>query len=205
MSGLLSAITSPTGDVVLVSKGGTGLYGLPAGGFVFSDIAAPEGMRWGGSQALAKQIQPGGNVFLNPLGVRYEPISWSGYLEGLLATATSAALNQLMLLAQPMLLVWFSHVYTVVISKFTCQDKFINWARYEITCEVQRDEAAAVISQGISALTSATSDLGTASGYGDGIATSESQALNQAAAGPIGTATSESQALNQAAAQFPIP
>lgn len=171
MSGFLGAAEAALSSAI----------GVVLGGVAFSTTEVPEKMIWGGSQSIAKTVNPGGVVNLSAMGMIYRAISWSGVFEGSFALIRSSLVYAMMNAANQVLLNWNDRVYTVVVSEYTADDTKVNWIPYHVTCEVIRDEALPLIEAATDAIGQVTSDIAGAIGVDPG-GLAGGLALNAAAA-----------------------
>lgn len=145
-----------------------GAIGVVVGGVSCTGIELPEKMSWGGTQALAKQVLPGGTVIVSAMGLQYKPISWSGIFEGQFALLRSSMLYAMMDAANQVLLNWNDRVYTVVVSEYHADDTKTNWIPYSVTCEVIRDEALPLLEAVTDFIGSVEGDIADAIGIDPG-------------------------------------
>lgn len=141
MPGLLSA--SGIAGAVSEVLGFGGDY-VTLDGELFTELALPPKMTWGGQQRLVRHIAPGGVVVMSSLGPDWRPIRWGGVLEGPDASSRAKQLYAMMLAAQAVPLVWLDQLWMVVIQEFSADDTTIGWVPYRITCAVSADPSQIV-------------------------------------------------------------
>jgi hypothetical protein len=145
MSGALATIGATAAVAGAVSEIlGLGGGGVTLGEVTFADLALPPKMTWGGQQRLIRHVAPGGVVVISSLGPDWQPIRWTGVLEGSLASAQARQLYAMMLAAQAIPLVWLDQVWSVIIQQFYADDTTIGWVPYRIACAVSADPALIV-------------------------------------------------------------
>ena len=143
MSGFTGAILSGVGAA---SALGSILFGdagaVVLGPVVFTDMEVPASIRWGIQHRLTVHKMPGGKRVIDAMGRDDADISWSGVFMGLDHGAVRQfQLQELCASGQVVPLSWGTHVYSVVVAQFSCEDVAFH-SRYSITCTVLRDESA---------------------------------------------------------------
>lgn len=111
------------------------------GDFVFTGLEVPGSITWGGQQTLTVHKLPGGGRVIDVMGRDDAALSWSGILLGGDRASRAYALDEMRIAGLPVPLSWGSHLYTVVIREFICEDA-AHRGNYRIACEVLRDESA---------------------------------------------------------------
>lgn len=142
---------------------------LLLGPVLFQDFELPEGIVWGGKQALAVHRLPGGTRVIDAMGRDDCLISWSGVFSGSNAHYRAQAIDLLRADGGAWPLTWDTFFYTVIISDFTAEYRQPNWIPYRLTCTVLRDEAEAVVQQGLAVAADATNDVSAALGMTSGV------------------------------------
>lgn len=137
MSGLLSTAVGIAGAVSEIL--GLGGEDVTLGDMTFGALALPPKMTWGGQQRLVRHVAPGGVVVISSLGPNWQPLRWSGILEGPDASRRAKQLYAMMLAAQAIPLAWLDQLWIVVIEEFSADDTTIGWTPYRITCAVSAD------------------------------------------------------------------
>ncbi len=133
-SGASAAVAGAVAEIL-----GLGGSIVTLGEAIFADLALPPKMTWGGQQRLIRHVAPGGVVVISSLGPDWQPIRWTGVLEGSLASAQARQLYAMMLAAQAIPLSWMAQQWIVVIQDFYADDTTAGWVPYRITCAVSAD------------------------------------------------------------------
>jgi hypothetical protein len=165
MSGILGAIAGTASTAIgAVTELFGGSNGVTLGTVTFSGVEVPEKITWGGGQSNARNVSPGGTVNVSAMGIQYEPLSWSGYFEGPNALDRSRSLYTMMLAGQPVSLAWNDRLYTVLVTRYLCDDTKPNWLPYRIVCDVISDQTTETGPGQPSLFSQVTSDLSDALG-----------------------------------------
>lgn len=137
---------------------------LLLGPVVFKDFELPANISFGGEQRLAVHKLLGGARVIDTLGRDDSEIAFCGIFSGDDATLRARALDALRAQGMKLPLTWDVFFYTVVIRSFEADYRSGWWIPYRIACTVLRDEAGALIGNGLSLATSVLSDVGSAVG-----------------------------------------
>jgi hypothetical protein len=160
MSGALSLISSAAAFGAELSGSTIVLLGpVP-----FTSWEIPEEIAFGGSQMTHIHKMPGGARRIDAMGADPDNIAWKGTFIDLPGNAKARLLDVMRMGGQPWTLAWSTFNYQVVIKEFKPVYVRETWIPYTISCEVIQDRAAALITAGLSLLSSAVSDVGSALG-----------------------------------------
>ncbi len=140
---------------------------LLIGPVLLQDFELPERVLWGGRQRLAVHRLPGGRRVIDAMGRDDADIAWSGAFSGEDAVLRSRAIDLMRADGGVWPLTWGSFFYSVVVSRFDADYSRPNWIPYRIACTVLRDEAAAVVEEGLSLAAGILGDVAEAGGLFD--------------------------------------
>ncbi|MDR3538810.1 MAG: hypothetical protein P4L71_20105 [Acetobacteraceae bacterium] len=138
MSGTILGAIGSAEAVGSILSGDSGPVVL--GSVVFTGMEVPASMPWGGQQQIVVHKFPGGARVIDAMGRDDMPLTWSGILDSYDRAERAYTIDQMRVAGLPVKLTWGTHVYTVVIREFRCEDVAF-MGRYSITCEVVRDES----------------------------------------------------------------
>ena len=171
MSGLLGAVSSGLQSLAINSVANFLLSAPPVmlGPVVFTGLETPEKAPWGGKQKLVVHKLVGGLRVIDAMGRDDMDISWSGILEGPLATPRALQLDQLRVQGNQLPLTWDVLSWTVVVGEFKADYTRLNWIPYSISCVVVQDNSAQLAGQaptlGVAVLQDVAQAQATATGY----------------------------------------
>lgn len=143
---------------------------LTLGDVVFEYAEIPEELPFGGSQALVRHQQAGGQRTIDSMGPVEDDLSWSGIFLAANAEGRAKYLNQMRQAGTEIDLTWSTLRYKVVIQSFTARFMQAYRIPYSITCAVVSDESQRVESLPPNTIDmQMRSDMASALGFGDGI------------------------------------
>jgi len=140
---------------------------LLIGPVLLQDFELPERVLWGGRQRLAVHRLPGGRRVVDAMGRDDADIVWSGVFSGADAVLRARELDLMRATGGVWPLTWGSFFYSVVVARFDADYSRENWIPYRIACTVLRDEASAVVEEGLSLAAGVLGDVGMAAGLFD--------------------------------------
>jgi hypothetical protein len=138
---------------------------LLLGPIAFRDFEVPSRINFGGRQRLAVYRLPDGSRVIDALGRDDAQIVFSGIFTGSDAAIRARSLDKMRVAGAAFSLSWDVLFYTVLISEFLADYRNGWWIPYRIVCTVLRDEGSTASQQAISLVSSALTDINTASGY----------------------------------------
>lgn len=109
---------------------------LILGPIAFQDFEIPSSIAFGGRQRTATHYLSSGRRITDALGPDDETISFAGVLSGGLAVARARDIDTLRSLGQPLVLVWNTFSYSVLLTSFQAQYRNQWWIPYNISCTV---------------------------------------------------------------------
>lgn len=109
---------------------------LKLGDVEFTDLELPQSIRVMLKQKLAQHDLVGGTRVIDTMGAFYEPIGWTGRLEGLDAVARDKILSQMLLDAQEVVLTWDEYAFRTVIEAYESTYHDHAHIDYTLTCAV---------------------------------------------------------------------
>ena len=119
----------------------------------------PAQVGWGGRQRLAVHRLPGGRRVIDAMGRDDADIAWTGVFSGSDAVFRARAIDLMRVGGRVWPLTWDSFFYSVVVSRFEANYERANWIPYRMTCTVLRDEAEALVEEGLSLAAGALADV----------------------------------------------
>ncbi len=115
-------------------------FPVTLGNFSFQGFEVPAEMPFGGAQALTTHKLIGGTRIIDAMGRDDVLLSWSGTFLSPDAAQRARALDALRVVGAPLLLVWNSFRYLVVIQRFSPIYRHASEVPYRIECEVVQDQ-----------------------------------------------------------------
>jgi hypothetical protein len=114
-------------------------FPVTLGSFSFQKFEVPSAMPFGGDQALTTHKLIGGGRVVDAMGRDDIRLSWSGTFLSPDADRRARALDALRVAGAPLMLVWNTHRYQVVIQNFSPIYRRASEVPYKLTCEVIQD------------------------------------------------------------------
>jgi hypothetical protein len=135
---------------------------LLLGPIAFQDFEVPSGVAFGTEQRLVTHRLPGGTKVIDAVGPDDIDITFSGIFTGDDATIRLRTLQTLCDQGLPLPLTWDVFFYTVLIRRLEADYRSGTWIPYKVTCTVLRDEAGALVDEGLSLAGAAIADIASA-------------------------------------------
>lgn len=161
------------------------------GGVTFFGFEVPENLRWGGKQKLEIHKLPGGDRVFDVLGADDDPITWSGYFSGPLASLRARSIDNMRTAGKAVTLIWPGFSRNVIIESFTCDHARGGYLLpYSISCQVVPQPSSStpsIFDQCVSDFSSATglSIADTTAAFNAGLSAVQAASAVMPALGPL--------------------